>query len=217
MTFNMRHASPARLQSRLVSSRLLCCCFVSWLLGVVFWVSTPHSSLALPLPLCVRFLFHFTSFEGWNSIYLKTHQTANFMNLQRFGFCSSQVSASAQPPSPPHYSAPLLLDIFSTPPPLHSGSLRGDNCLAACVSCVSVIEKPSCCFVGGREGTREAAAKTAAIGSAAERGKWSSRRANAKSNHRKERASELEVWHGRTPFALIMAPRFGVELPVASC
>jgi len=64
----MRQASPSRL--------------LTWGL----YHPSPPFAISTLFSASVRFLFHFTSFEGWNSIYLKTHQTANFMNLQRFDF-----------------------------------------------------------------------------------------------------------------------------------
>lgn len=150
----------------------------------------------------MRFLFHFTSFEGWNSIYLKTHQTANFMNLQRFGFCPSNPRLpSTRNPNPPL----LLLDIFFyTPSWGHCGATIVWLC--ACVSCVSVIES-QLDDVGAQR--KLPLPKTAGVeGGRGGSGACSSRRANAKSNHRKQRgaSNEFEVWLGRTPFALIMGP-----------
>lgn len=132
MTFNMRHASPARLvASRFVSSRLLLLLHhLHSFLGLSSGLSAlpPSLSLSLSLSLYMRFLFHFTSFEGWNSIYLKTHQTANFMNLQRFGFCPSN------PPCPPAPSLPsaALRHFFCTPPLGVTAGRQLSGCVRVC-------------------------------------------------------------------------------------
>lgn len=127
MTFNMRHASPARL----VSSRLVCCFFfiifiiASWgcLLGLH---SPPPPSFSFPLTLHAVFIsFHFV--RGLELNLLENASNSKFYEFTTFRFLPQQTPL---PPLHHHYPL-LLLDIFFLHPLL--GSLRGDNCLAVCV------------------------------------------------------------------------------------